>query len=298
MTRVALIGDGPRTAQLGAEFALGGCSVAMLGGEAERSAQLFEGSLRFAAAQGLAGPVELERARALLDADGDGADDARLTLIVEALRGEALEEKAAAIAPLAKAHPEALVATTSQALGVTVLADAAGVAERAIAMRYGQPPMLVPVVELLAARDTPHRLLDRVSQLLRAIGKRPVSLRRDVAGMIAGRLEVAIARECLWLLRRGVADAQEFDAILRDALARGWTVAGPLAAAALGDAERLERIAAAVIAEPQPPDGLEGLSEVAPAEPAEQLRERRDEVLAAALRAERAAAHAAAGRAR
>jgi 3-hydroxyacyl-CoA dehydrogenase len=290
VTRIAVLGEGALAAQLGGEFALGGCTVVWLSTERERSQQLIEEALRLAAGHGLAGPADLERARALVaHADPAAGADGRLTLIVETLP-ELLQSKVQAIAPLAADHPEALIASTSEAISVTAIGEEAGVSERMVATRYGDPPMLSPLVELLAARDTPPRLLDRVSQLLRAIGKRPVTLRREVPGMLAGRLEVAILRECLWLLESGVADAQEIDAVVRDGLARGWAVAGPLHFAGLrGGAPAL--IAEAIGEDPAARMPLERLAgNGADGEALAKLRERRDEALAGALRAERARA--------
>ncbi len=107
----------------------------------------------------------------------------------------------------------------------TELGEAAAVGERMLSTRYGDPPLLCPVVELLAARDTPRRLLDRVSQLLRALGKRPVALRREVPGLVSGRLELALLRETSWLLERGAIDAEDLDELVRDSLARRWALA-------------------------------------------------------------------------
>jgi 3-hydroxybutyryl-CoA dehydrogenase len=203
---------------------------------------------------------------------------------------ERLEEKAAALAPLAAAHPEALVATTGETITATALGEAAGVGERIVTTRYGSPPLLNPLVELLAARDTPPRLLDRVSQLLRAIGKRPVLVSREVTGMLGGRLELALLRECASLLERGVADAAAIDEVVRDGLARTWAVAGPLQAAELRGLRSLRAIAAEVEADlVSQSSGGDLLASLPATEPAllEGLRERRDQSLAAALRAER-----------
>lgn len=270
MTRVALIGGGPLPAQLGAEFALGGCSVVWAGDGSAGSG--FEDALRLAAAHGLAGPAELERARALA-----GAEDGRVALILEAGEDRAAA-KAATIAAVAARHPEALVATATLDGPLTALADAAGVGERMLAIGYGRPPLLQPVVELTAARDTPSRLLDRVSQLLRAIGKRPVALRREIAGTVSDRVELAIVRECLGLLERGVADAAEIDEVVRDGLARAWAAAGPLAHAALDGRERLLRAAG---------DDVEQSELGSLPDAAADVRRRRDDALAAGLRSER-----------
>ena len=242
MTRIAVLGASTEAVQIGCEFALGGCTVQLLGAQEPVAAQAVEEALRLASTRGLAGPAELERARSLI---APGADaEGRIALIVEALP-ESVDQKAAAIASAADAHPEALVATTSEAVGATEIGQAAGVAERMLAARYGSPPMLVAIVELAAARDTPPRLLDRVAQLLSAIGKRPVVLRREVPGMISGQLELALLRECRRLVEEGVADAAQVDLIAAERLARVWAAIGPLGSAALHAPDSLERLAEA-----------------------------------------------------
>jgi 3-hydroxybutyryl-CoA dehydrogenase len=293
MTRVAVLGGGSAAAQIGCEFALGGCSVLWVAAERERCRQLVEEALRMASQHGLAGPPELERARALTDVREDGeegrAAEGRLALVVEALPEE-LAGKAAAIAEIAARHPEVLVASTSGSISVTAIGEAAGVADRMVAIRYGSPPMLIPIVELLAARDTPPRLLDRISQLLRAIGKRPIVLEREVPGLIGGRLEMALLRECLWLVERGVASAETIDELVRDGLARAWRQAGPFETAALRGVDVFRELAEGFGEDPPEAVGIEELSELVPGDPAVlgTLRERRDEALATVLRAERA----------
>jgi 3-hydroxyacyl-CoA dehydrogenase len=290
VTRVAVLGDGAKAAQIGSEFALGGCSVCWFSDEVASSQQHVEEALRLASSYGLAGPAELERARSLIThAEPGTPPTGRLALIVEALPAP-LDVKAAALAALAAAHPEALVATTGEAISVTALGEAAGAGERMLAMGYGDPPLLTPLVELLAARDTPPRLLDRVSQLLRAIGKRPVTLRREVPGMLAARLEVAMLSACLWLLDHGVADAEQIDEVVRDGLARAWSVVGPLQGATLRDGAALEHTALAIGQDPAPGVTPARLLEAAGEEPIAGLRERRDAALAATLRAEQSGA--------
>lgn len=288
MTRVAVLGTGPAAAQIGCEYALGGCSV-LWSGEEEGADQRVEEALRFAASYGLADPPDLERARSLM-ARGDATISSveRLTLIIDAASA-APAERAAAIAEIAARHPEALVATTALVPSPTELGEAAEVGERMLAMRYGDPPLLCPVVELLAARDTPRRLLDRVCQLLRALGKRPVAMRREVPGLVSGRLELALLREASWLLERGAIEPGDLDEVVRDSLARRWALAGPVESGAIEAREELSELAG---------DGadsraLRSLAELAGAiepEQATALRERRDQGLAAAQRAPRPAA--------
>ena len=288
MTRVAVLGTSPAAAQVGCEYALGGCSVLWSSDEAGAD-QRVEEALRFAAANGLADPPDLERARSLMSrGDPTISSVERLTLIVDA-QSVPLERRAAAIAPIAVRHPEALVATTVLVPAPTELGEAAEVGERMIATRYGDPPLLCPVVEMLAARDTPGRLLDRVSQLLRALGKRPVVLRREVPGLASGRLELALLREASWLLARGAVGAADLDELVRDSLARRWSLAGPVESGAIESREELAEMAGEG-ADSRALEALAALAREIEPERAAALREHRDQGLAAALRAGRAAA--------
>lgn len=287
MTRVAVIGTGPTAAQIGCEYALGGCSV-LWSSEEEGADHRVEEALRFAAANGLADPRDLERARSLMvRGDPTISSVERLTLIVDA-QSAPLAQRAAMIAEIVARHPEALVASASLVPGPTELGEAAGVGERTLTTRYGEPPLLCPVVEVLAARDTPRRLLDRVCQLLRALGKRPVALRREVPGLASGRLELALLREVSWLLERGAVDAEDLDALVRESLARRWALAGPVESGAIASREELAALAG------EGPDlraleSLSGLAEGVGPDRAAALCERRDQGLADALRAEREA---------
>jgi 3-hydroxybutyryl-CoA dehydrogenase len=295
VTRIAVLGTGPAAAQIGCEYALGGCAV-LWAEEDEGAQQRVEEALRLASGHGLAGPAEVERARSLMvRGDATISSTERFTLIVDA-QDLPLEPRAAAIAPIAARHPEALVASASPLPSVTALGEAAGVGDRMLATVYGDPPLFSPVVELLAARDTPLRLLERVSQLLRALGKRPVQVRREVPGLVAARLEVAMLREALSLVERGVIDVGALDELVRDSLARRWALAGPIEAALLGTTpamSALSELARVLDAEQPPPGAGRDLAAIA-TEPGEEkrlasVRERLEGGLAAALRAERAA---------
>jgi 3-hydroxyacyl-CoA dehydrogenase len=288
VTRIALLGSSETGVQIGCEYALGGCSVVWVAADEDANRRRVEQTLRRAAQLGLAGPAELEHARALMIHGEEASGGERLTLIVEAL-AEDLGLKADAIAPLAARHPEALVATAGSAISLSELATAAEVGERMFATVYGSPPMLTPLVEIAAARDTPPRLLDRVSQLLRAIGKRPVALQREVPGMISRRLELALLRECMALLEAGVASSETLDEVLRDGLARRWRLEGPLQAVRRQGAEAVQE-PAELLAPTLAVGAVVDFGSLTP-QPEEASaadRERRDDGLAGELRAERA----------
>ena len=97
---------------------------------------------------------------------------------------------------------------------------------RVVVAHYVNPPYLVPLVEIV---PSPHALEDEVAalrDLLTAIGKSPVVLRKGVPGFISGRLQMALAREALSMVQKGVASPEDIDLVLRTSLGRRWAAAG------------------------------------------------------------------------
>ncbi|MHB8242151.1 MAG: 3-hydroxyacyl-CoA dehydrogenase family protein, partial [Solirubrobacteraceae bacterium] len=204
---------------------------------------------------------------------------------------EDLELKAAVLGELCARHPDAIVASNTSSVSISALGEAAGVAERMIATHYWNPPLLMPLVEVVAGERTPVRLRDRVVALLREIGKRPVVLEREVPGLLWNRLQLAVLRECLWLVENGIASPETIDEVMRDGLARRWQLTGPFETVGLGGARTFDAIAENLL--PVLSSAATAGSGFAAHVPQDQdwlhaLRERRDEALAQALRAERA----------
>jgi 3-hydroxybutyryl-CoA dehydrogenase len=288
---VAVLGAGLMGAQIGCEYALAGCAVQWVVRDRARAEQRVERALALARLHGLADAAQAERARALMSWGHDGAEP-EPELIVESLP-EDVELKAAVLGPLAARHPEATVATNTSSISIGALGEAAGVPERIVGTHYWNPPLLMPLVEVVAGKRTPLELRERVEALLRAIGKRPVVLEREVDGLLWNRLQLAVLREALWLVEHGVAAPETIDEVMRDGLARRWRLTGPFETVGLGGAATFDAIAANLF--PVLSDaasGGAGFGAHVPTDPAllDELRERRDRALAAELRAEQAGA--------
>ncbi|MEA2208389.1 MAG: 3-hydroxybutyryl-CoA dehydrogenase [Solirubrobacteraceae bacterium] len=283
---VAIVGAGLMGAQIGCEYALGGCHVTWIVRDRTRAEQRVEGALELALGHGLADEQALARARTSMTY-GDG--DARSPdLIVESLP-EDLSLKADALGAVAARHPQATVASNTSSISISALGDAAGIGERIVGTHYWNPPLLMPLVETIAGAHTPRELLVGVLELLRAIGKRPVVLEREATGLLWNRLQLAVLRECEWLVDHGVATPQTIDEVMRDGLARRWRLTGPFETVGLGGAQTFDAIAANLFPLLSNATSGRGFARHVPSDPAllASLRERRDEALAAELRAER-----------
>jgi 3-hydroxybutyryl-CoA dehydrogenase len=94
----------------------------------------------------------------------------------------------------------------------------------------------MPLVEVIRTEQTESRVIDLILDSLRAIGKRPVMVEREVPGFVWNRLQFALPREALWLVESGVATPETVDEVVRDGLARRRRLTGPFETAALGPA--------------------------------------------------------------
>jgi 3-hydroxybutyryl-CoA dehydrogenase len=65
-------------------------------------------------------------------------------------------------------------------------------------------------------------------ELLRHAGKRPVHVRKDIAGFIANRIQHALKREAIALVAAGVCDAETIDDVVKNSFGSRIAVLGPM----------------------------------------------------------------------
>jgi 3-hydroxybutyryl-CoA dehydrogenase len=225
-------------AQIGVEYALGGHDVLLVARDQDAAHERAEAALELLETHRLADATD---ARTRLRATSELASVARCDLAVESLP-EDLGLKAELLRLVAEASPDAILATNTSSFSVSALGDAVGAPERTIGTHYWNPPLLMPLVEVVAGERTNPAIVEHVSTMLAALGKRPVVC-RDVPGFMWNRFQMAILREALWLLEHEVASPEAVDAVLMDGLARRWKAVPFLTAIALGGVETWQRTA-------------------------------------------------------
>lgn len=82
---------------------------------------------------------------------------------------------------------------------------------RTMICHWFNPGHLVPLVELSHYGNMDEALFCQVVQLYTAIGKRPVTIEKEVPGMLANRMQAALFREVFSLVENGVASVQDID---------------------------------------------------------------------------------------
>ncbi len=286
--KIVLLGPGLMGSQIACEYALGGHDVVVLARRPDVARERIEQGLATAREHGLATAGEAKAARERLTisaADADTAEGARI--IVESVV-EDLVEKQAALAPVVARNPNAIIASNTSSIPITAIGAAIGAGERTVGAHYWNPPLLMPMVEVIRGDETADTVVAEMTATLRELGKRPVLVDRDVQGFAWNRLQLALLREAVWLVENGVASPLTVDEIVRDGLARRWRYTGPFQTAALGGASTFERVANLLWPALSRATSLQDFSQWLDESPETTgpLRERRDHGLAADRRAD------------
>jgi len=124
--------------------------------------------------------------------------------------------------------PEAIFASNTSVISISQIAEKAKRKERILGTHFWNPPYLIPLVEVVKARDTSDEVFEFTYEFLRKIGKKPVKCLKDVPGFIANRLQHALWREAVSLVEKGIADPYTVDEAIKYSFGLRLPVLGPL----------------------------------------------------------------------
>jgi carnitine 3-dehydrogenase len=112
--------------------------------------------------------------------------------------------------------PEIVIASSSSGLLISRLVASCGHPERIVIGHPFNPPHLIPLVEVVGGAQTAPAAIERAIAFYSSIGKRPIHIRREVAGHVANRLQAALWREAVHLLASGVASVADIDTAISE----------------------------------------------------------------------------------
>ena len=175
------------SSQIGAEYALGGHDVAFVARHPGDAANRIERAFALAKTHGLFPPDLIAAACRRVDVVAESRNvslpvDLGVEFVVEDLN-----DKLAVLRPAAELMPDAILATNTSSLSISALGGLAGAPTRTIATHYWNPPLLMPLVEVIRAARTADRVVTAVTAELRHLGKRPVLVERIVPGFVRYR---------------------------------------------------------------------------------------------------------------
>jgi len=123
--------------------------------------------------------------------------------------------------------PAALLLTSTSGTRVTDIARDLERPGRLLVGHPFNPPHLVPLVEVVPGERTDPEAVTEAVEFYRALGKKPMVLRKEVPGFVANRLQAALFREAVYLVEQGVVDIGELDEVVTSSIGMRWAACGP-----------------------------------------------------------------------
>jgi 3-hydroxyacyl-CoA dehydrogenase len=186
--------------------------------------------------------------------------------------------------------------------------------ERCVVGHPLNPPHIIPLVEVVGGEKTSPETVQRTMAFYASIGKKPIHIRKEIAGHVANRLQAALYREVAYLIDQDVLDVAAVDTAVCWGPGLRWGVMGPnllfhLGGGAGGIHRFMERLAVSMatwwkdLGKPELTPKLkqtiiDGTLEQAGDRSVEQLARERDDVLLGLIRLRRKFAEAPASPAR
>jgi 3-hydroxybutyryl-CoA dehydrogenase len=155
----------------------------------------------------------------------DLADLADCDLVVEAVLEE-LELKRDVFAELDRVtRPDAILATNTSALSVSEIAEGTRHPERVVGMHFFNPAPVLPLVEIVRARESSDDAVDAAYAWAEQAGKQPVRC-NDTPGFIVNRILIPLLNDCVRVLDEAGVQPEEMDKAMTNGA--GWPM-GPCA---------------------------------------------------------------------
>ena len=138
----------------------------------------------------------------------------------------------AALAPLLAG--DAILASNTSGFPPDQLVTPLQAKERFLIAHFWNPPHMIPLVEVVPGTATAPEVTQQTAALMSAIGMEPVVLAKAIPGFVGNRLQFAVLREALNIVRSGAASADVVDRVMKASLGRRWGIVGPLEGADMG----------------------------------------------------------------
>lgn len=110
--------------------------------------------------------------------------------------------------------PEAIIATNTSSISITLLAAATQRPDRFVAMHFFNPAPVMALVEIVRGLQTSDATHDAVFEFAGRLGKTPISV-RNAPGFVVNRILVPMINEAFFVLAEGIAKPEDIDAGMR-----------------------------------------------------------------------------------
>lgn len=111
-------------------------------------------------------------------------------------------------------YPEAILATNTSTISVTLLGGVTKRPGKVIGMHFMNPVPLMQLVEVVRGLATDNSVVEKVVELAKELGKTPVVV-NDSPGFVSNRVLMPMINEAIFCLETGVADKEAIDTVMK-----------------------------------------------------------------------------------
>ncbi len=217
VARIGILGAGTMGRGIAQVAALGGFETRLYDAypeAAEGAATKLREALAKGAARGRWSEDESDAAASRIGPALAIGELAGCELLIEAAPEDVELKQRLFAAAAAVCGPETILASNTSSLRVADIAAGVPGPERVVGMHFFNPPVLMKLVEVVAAERSSKQALATATEVAAAMGRTPIQA-RDTPGFVANRLARPFSLESLRILGDGVADAATIDRVVR-----------------------------------------------------------------------------------
>ncbi len=123
--------------------------------------------------------------------------------------------------------PDVVIASSTSSLLATDIQNGARHPQRILVAHPMNPPHLVPMVELVAGRQTSAASMRTAEAFYQQMQRVTIRLQKEVVGHLANRLTSALYREAVHIAAQGIASVEDIDKAITYGPGMRWALLGP-----------------------------------------------------------------------
>ena len=143
---------------------------------------------------------------------------------------EVIETKKELLKQIDSLHHDIVIASNTGSFTITDLADGLKNPGRVVGLHYFNPAHIIPAVEIHRGQHTADEAVGLTRVLMMKSGKKPVLVKKVLAGFVVNRITGAMEREIDYLLDNGVITPEELDVALKGSFGFRLACMGPMEA--------------------------------------------------------------------
>lgn len=213
--RIACIGSGVIGSSWATSFCMKGYTVNLYDVNddvLEKAKKRIDDNLNFLVGYGILSKEEMDKAKTLLKYTTKLEEAVKDVQFIQENGPEHYDIKQNILAEIDKfADKDAIYASSTSGLLITEIAKYSVNPGRCIGAHPYNPPHLIPLVEITKGEKTKEEVLNTAYDFYKLLGKEPVILQKEVLGFISNRLQMALYREAIEIVSRGVCTIEDID---------------------------------------------------------------------------------------